>query len=330
MALRAVIDHPKFTHLKHLLGMKKYEALGLLESLWHFTGKYAPQGNVGKFSDTEIEIWLEWGGKAGAAIQALVDSRWLDRDGVHRLVVHDWQRHADDATRKALSRNKLEFVSPTPESVPTCRDMSGHIQEVSGPPVACSLYPEFKSFKDSCAEPSKSMVHAPPSDSPVVIEFPVKAKPKAPHSWPLHRDKLREYEQTFAGLDVIGELRKARQWCVDNPSKQKTAGGMARFLFSWLERTNNRGGGGTNGNGRGRALGVASTGVSSFTETRTPEQIADDNALAMLRLSGDRGFPDDDLSDDIKAAFQRMAKEHRAELDDGRWYETDPDELPFK
>lgn len=327
MALRAVIDHPKFAHLKHLLGLKKFEALGLLESLWHFTGKYAPQGNVGKYSDVEIEIWLEWGREPGAAVRALVESRWLDRDATHRLIVHDWSRHADDATRKSLGRNKLDFVSPSPECVGTCLDKSGHIQEVSGPPVVRGQLPEsFKSFNTVCAEPSKSKVQAPPPLSPVVMEFPIKAPKGKPRTWPLHQDKIAEYQQTFTGMDVKGELRKARQWCNDNPSKQKTAGGMGRFLFAWLERTNNRGHG-MNGNGNGRGLGVASTGKSSHVDLRTPEQIEDDDAIAMLKICGDNGTDD---VESILPALERLAGRGVAEFEDGRWYlANDPAELKF-
>lgn len=114
MALRAVPDHPKFAALKSILGVPKHVALGVLETLWHFSGRYTPQGNVGKYADSEIEAWLEWGGgETGSLIQALVDSRWVDRDSRWRLLIHDWPNHADKATKQALNRSKLEFCVPT-------------------------------------------------------------------------------------------------------------------------------------------------------------------------------------------------------------------------
>ncbi len=55
MALRAVPDHPKFADLKARLGRPKYVALGCLETIWHFTGRFTPQGNLGKYTDQAIE-----------------------------------------------------------------------------------------------------------------------------------------------------------------------------------------------------------------------------------------------------------------------------------
>jgi hypothetical protein len=78
-------------------------------------------------------------------------------------------------------------------------------------------------------------------DSPIVLTFPVKAGPGQGVVWALHQSKVDEYTGTF-GPGAAAELMKARQWCVDNPARQKTARGMPKFLFGWLERKNNRGG----------------------------------------------------------------------------------------
>jgi len=120
MALRAVPEHPKFARLKKELGLPKCHALGLLEALWHFTGKFAPRGNVGRFTDAEIEAWVEWEGKPGAAVAGLIAAGWLDMSTEHRLVVHDWHDHADSTTKKQVGRLGVGFVS----------DMSGHRQDM--------------------------------------------------------------------------------------------------------------------------------------------------------------------------------------------------------
>ncbi len=113
MALRAVPDHPKFAELMAVLNLSKYAALGILEAVWHFTGRYAPQGNIGKYSDQAIEMWVGWDGRPSAMVEALVGCRWLDRDSVHRLLVHDWAQHADKATKNALGRAELPFCTAT-------------------------------------------------------------------------------------------------------------------------------------------------------------------------------------------------------------------------
>lgn len=45
---------------------------------------------------------------------------------------------------------------------------------------------------------------------------------------------LSEYRSTYRRVDVMGEVRKARAWCVSNPTKRKTKGGVPKFLNSWL------------------------------------------------------------------------------------------------
>lgn len=91
-----------------------------------------------------------------------------------------------------------------------------------------------------------------------VLDFVVKGKP---HSWSLPKQKLQQWEELYGdGMDVMFELRKARQWCEDNPPKRKTARGMTKFLSGWLERANNR------GTGKAPARGDVSTGPDKHLE----------------------------------------------------------------
>lgn len=130
MALRAVTEHPKFSRLKVILGVGKAVALGYLECLWHFAGRFTPDGALSKYEPEEIEAWLEWDGEPGALIAALIKSRWIDQDPTHGLIVHDWHKHADDATKLALKRAGLEFIVPTvsrqcPDTFPTPSGLPG-------------------------------------------------------------------------------------------------------------------------------------------------------------------------------------------------------------
>lgn len=135
MALRAVPDHPKFANLKAALGQPKGAVIGWLEIVWHFTGRFTPRGDIGKYSDQAIESWVEWNGKPGALIEALVKTGWVDRDRDHRLLIHDWSQHADKATKNALSRAGQTFYC---QSVRTpyvqCTDMQPKQSTVYGLP----------------------------------------------------------------------------------------------------------------------------------------------------------------------------------------------------
>lgn len=51
---------------------------------------------------------------------------------------------------------------------------------------------------------------------------------------------LAEFEQAYPKLDVEGEIRKARAWCVSNPASRKTPRGVGKFLNGWLSRAADR------------------------------------------------------------------------------------------
>lgn len=84
-----------------------------------------------------------------------------------------------------------------------------------------------------CAEPDEPA----PAPQPV-LEFPCVGN----RAWPLYPAKLEEYRESFPGIDVLAECRRARQWLLDNPKRRKTYDGMARYLGNWLGKEQNRGG----------------------------------------------------------------------------------------
>lgn len=107
---RGTIEHPKTIELASILGLEKWGAVGILECLWHFTSRYAPQGNVGKFSDQVIADSIGWKKEPKILISALIKCNFLEIEKKYRLIVHDWSHHADDSVNKYLKRRKLRFV----------------------------------------------------------------------------------------------------------------------------------------------------------------------------------------------------------------------------
>ncbi|HEV7671254.1 MAG TPA: hypothetical protein VGS22_22275 [Thermoanaerobaculia bacterium] len=57
----------------------------------------------------------------------------------------------------------------------------------------------------------------------------------------MSQDQTDRWQAVFSGFDVLAEARKAEAWLQANPGRWKTHRGMARFLFSWLERANDGG-----------------------------------------------------------------------------------------
>lgn len=105
---RGTIQHPKTGMLAEALAVPHLMAVGILESLWHWTATYAWRGDIGRWSDAVIRQGV--GHDDERLIPALIETGWIDEDATHRLVVHDWADHADEAVRKRLARAGEQFV----------------------------------------------------------------------------------------------------------------------------------------------------------------------------------------------------------------------------
>jgi len=92
----------------------------VLESLWHFTAQYAKRGDIGKWSDEEIASAIEWEGDPTELISALVSARLLDPDTTYRLLVHDWEAHADQTVARSDEVKKQGFARPTLANASNC------------------------------------------------------------------------------------------------------------------------------------------------------------------------------------------------------------------
>ena len=130
---RGTPEHPKTLALAAGLKIPRWGAVGILESLWHWTARYAPLGNVGKYSNEQIARGIGWVDEPDILINCLLSVKLLDKSNDHRIVVHDWSDHCDEGVRKYVKRNSLEFcsVATNPDSVATKPDnvatQSGHV-----------------------------------------------------------------------------------------------------------------------------------------------------------------------------------------------------------
>lgn len=108
----------KFKRLQRRLKATKKEVVGALELLWLAVAKNCPRGDIGKFSNEEIAIEMDWEADHDRLVAALVETGWLDEHDECRLVVHDWAEHAPHHVAGSLKRHGKEFVVPTTD-VPT-------------------------------------------------------------------------------------------------------------------------------------------------------------------------------------------------------------------
>jgi hypothetical protein len=108
---REAPSNSKMKRLCRLLDIPLYQAVGLLELLWHLTAREATRGDIGKLSNEDIALALDYRGDENMLIDALVRTHWLDENSEHRLVIHEWHEHADEAVKKRLTRSGRTFIT---------------------------------------------------------------------------------------------------------------------------------------------------------------------------------------------------------------------------
>ena len=101
------INLVKFYALKARLKLPKYATVGVLETLWTFASYNARDGDISRFSALEIAAWLEWDRDPEDLIEALVETRWVDRTE-DSLVLHDWLDNCAQWIKGVNSRQGAE------------------------------------------------------------------------------------------------------------------------------------------------------------------------------------------------------------------------------
>ncbi len=135
---RGTIEHPKTQMLADLLGIPLLHAVGIIESLFHWTAKYVRTGAIGSCTNAVIAKRIHWDGDPDKLIEALVAAKgtgekgWLETHKKHRLVVHDWHDHADDSVRKTMKNNRELFWNGSPPFPERVGNFSGIIPEKDG------------------------------------------------------------------------------------------------------------------------------------------------------------------------------------------------------
>jgi len=60
----------------------------------------------------------------------------------------------------------------------------------------------------------------------------------------ISKDQVSEWTEAFPGIDVKAQLKQAKAWLGANPTRKKTRRGILRFVVAWLDRAQNKSGGG--------------------------------------------------------------------------------------
>lgn len=159
--------HPKTIEFSELLGIRRAHAVGILELLFHFAAEFAPAGDVGKFTDKRIAAALDWGGAPDKLISAMVEARWLERHPTARLLVHDWDEHADRTTVQRLTRSGKTTV----KSNQSVRDFLCTQHETSGINVVTLPLPLPEPLPEPEPTPQPTALAIVPASPPTRFAF---------------------------------------------------------------------------------------------------------------------------------------------------------------
>ena len=58
-------------------------------------------------------------------------------------------------------------------------------------------------------------------------------------AWRPDMETYQEYKRLYPNVNIDAEFMAMRAWCINNPTKRKTASGMLRFVGSWLAKEQN-------------------------------------------------------------------------------------------
>lgn len=78
-------------------------------------------------------------------------------------------------------------------------------------------------------------------ESEPVLVFPLN---KSGDTFAVFQSDIDQWHETFPAVDVIAELKRCRQWNIDNTKRRKTKFGIRNHISSWLGRVQDKGGNG--------------------------------------------------------------------------------------
>lgn len=115
-------DHPKKDRLAELLfngtvpiDVSDYAAAGLLHYLWYWALDYAQDGDLAKFSDSQVARGCRWNGDSMLLVKSLIEAGFVNKD----RSLHHWDEYAGMllATRsRHAARKKAWRTGPVPSA----------------------------------------------------------------------------------------------------------------------------------------------------------------------------------------------------------------------
>lgn len=176
----------KFVKLQRRLGESRRGIIGLLEGLWLATARNCPSGDIGRFTNEEIAIMVDWSGDPDELVSVLVECRWLDACDTHRLVVHDWHEHCPQYVKGNIKKYGRELITQATRQLPkrTSKAPNEPPKSIDDPPneprQATSQAPNEPPNEPPLQPPSKPSLAKPSLAKPNQVNTHTHTQPKVP------------------------------------------------------------------------------------------------------------------------------------------------------
>lgn len=231
-------EKPEVHRICDLTGVPIDTVVGRLVMFWRWVDRHASSQNVTGTSRTLARVAggdeKFWEDVASLNEWLRITSDGIEIPGWKKRFSKSAKNRIKTAERQSRHRAKKSNAGVTPKRD---RNVTGAL------PKEEKRREENRREENTKSEEPPTEVSAETADggqsaaSVPVVDFPVDGK--AGKTWWLSQSKLDEYVACYPALDVPAQIRIARQWCIDHPTKRKTPGGMLGFLTRWLNRAQN-------------------------------------------------------------------------------------------
>ena len=99
----------KHRKIKKLVAQIGFEGPWRLVGLWLYARESRPNGVLHGMTGEDIELEVDWAGAKGAFVAALVECKWLDKDG-DTFVLHDWAEHQPFASNAQARKDSARLA----------------------------------------------------------------------------------------------------------------------------------------------------------------------------------------------------------------------------
>lgn len=155
--------------------------------------------------------------------------RAYESQGRPYLQLVTWEQHQNIRAKK----------SKYPAFDETCIQMYASENDCSSNPIQSESKSKSESYSDDCSEQISSeppIQKEPPQPPLITLQLNTGAE------YEIYQEDVVEWSDLYPAVDVMQCLRNMKGWLLSNPAKRKTSKGIKRFITTWLQKEQDRGG----------------------------------------------------------------------------------------